>query len=93
MESESSNEYIALVVQLRAAGDGTWYIDIEGTHSAKAIPLAPLTLVVRLWRISGTEALRGSIRLTNSDRWAPLQTNTQIEELVRAWLLSGHTED
>jgi hypothetical protein len=91
MEPNPSGDYIAFVVQLRAAADGTWYIDIEGTHSATAIPLAPLTLVVRLWRISGTEVLRGSIRLPNSDHWAPLQTNTQIEKLVRAWLFGDPT--
>jgi len=91
MEPEPSGEYIAFVAQLRTADDGSWYINIEGTHSATAIPLAPLTLVVRLWRMSDTQVLRGSIRLPNSEHWAPLQTNTQIEELVRACLVGGHT--
>jgi len=93
MESESTGAYIALVVQLRAATDGTWYVTIEGTHSAKAIPLVPLTLVVRLWRITDTEVLRGSIRLHGSDHWAPIQSNTQLEQLARAWLSAGRTKD
>jgi len=93
MESEPTGAYIALVVQLRAATDGTWYMTIEGTHSAKAIPLVPLTLVVRLWRITDTEVLRGSIRLHGSDHWAPIQSNTQLEQLARAWLSAGRTKD
>jgi hypothetical protein len=92
MESEPTGDYIAIVLQLRAATDGTWYVNIEGTHSAKAIPLVPLTLVVRLWRVSGKDVLRGSIRIQGSDHWAPIQSNIQLEELVRAWLLGGHIE-
>src|SRR5262249_47434066 len=92
MESEPTGDYIAIVVQLRAATDGTWYVNIEGSHSAKAIPLVPLTLVVRLWRVNHTEVLRGSIRLLGSDHWAPIQSNTQLEELVRAWLSGGRIE-
>jgi len=88
MESEPTGHYIAIIVQLRAATDGKWYVDIEGTHSARAIPLIPLTLVVRLWRISDTEVLRGSIRLYGSDHWAPIQRNVRLEQLVRAWLSS-----
>src|SRR5262249_46493201 len=91
MDAEPPGEYIAIVMQLRPAIDGTWYVDIEGTHSAKAIPLEPLTLVVRLWRVSDTDLLRGSIRLHGSDHWAPIQSNAQLEELVRAWLSGGRT--
>jgi hypothetical protein len=92
MESEPTGDYIAIVVQLRAATDGAWYVNIEGTQTAKGIPLAPLTLVVRLWRVSDTDLLRGSIRLHGSEQWVPIQSNIQLEALARAWLSSGHTE-
>jgi hypothetical protein len=90
---ESAGDYIAIVVQLRSTADGSWYVDIEGTHNAKAIPLTPLTLVVRLRRVNNTEALRGSIRLHGSDQWVPIQSNIRFQELVRAWLVGKHTED
>jgi hypothetical protein len=91
MGSEHAGDYSGLVVQLRASIDGTWYVDIEGTSSAKAIPLQPMTLVVRLWRASATDVLRGTIRLHGSEHWAPIQSNLQLEELVRAWLLGDST--
>jgi hypothetical protein len=87
----TSGEYISLVVRLQAAADGTWYLYIDGANTPHAIPLAPMTLVVRLWRARPTGPLRGSIRLHGSDRWAPIQSNDQLEELVRAWLLSGES--
>ena len=89
MESEPTGDYIAIVVQLRMAADGTWYVHVEGTDKVEAIPLAPVMLVVRLWRANDTHLLRGTIRLHGSDHWAPIQSNAQLESLVRAWLFSG----
>jgi hypothetical protein len=89
MESEPTGDYIAIVVQFRTAADGAWYVYVEGTDKVEAIPLAPLMLVVRLWRANDTHVLRGTIRLHGSDHWAPIQSNAQLEDLVRAWLLSG----
>ena len=89
MESKQAGDYIAIVVQLRAAAGGNWYVDITGTHHPKALLLMPLTLIMRLWRTGDTQVLRGTIRLQGSDNWAPIQTNAQMEELLRAWLLSG----
>jgi hypothetical protein len=86
MESESTGDYIAIVVQLQVAANGKWYVNIDGTHSAKGMPLMPMTLVVRLRRFHDTEVLRGIIRLHGHDRWAPIQSNIQLEELVRSWL-------
>jgi hypothetical protein len=89
MDSEPAGNYITTVVRVQMAADGKWYVYVEGTNTTQAIPLVPVTLVVRLWRASETGLLRGSIRLHGSDHWAPIQSNGQLEELVRAWLLSG----
>ncbi len=91
MESEPTGNYIAVVVRLQMAADGRWYIYVDGTSTTQAIPLVPVTLVVRLWGASETGPLRGSIRLHGSDHWAPIQSNDQLEKLVRAWLLSGES--
>ncbi|MEO7911034.1 MAG: hypothetical protein ABIV47_15430 [Roseiflexaceae bacterium] len=89
MEAGSSGEYISLVVRLQAAADGTWYVHVDGANTPHAFALTPITLVVRLWHASSTGTLRGSIRLHDSDHWAPIQSNGQLEELIRAWLLNG----
>ena len=91
MEPEPTGNYISLVVRLQMAADGKWYIYIDHTSTTQAIPLAPATLVVRLWRASAIGPLRGSIRLHGSDHWAPIQSNSQLEDLVRAWLSSGES--
>lgn len=89
MESEPAGSYVALVVRLQPAADGRWYVYVDGTDRVDAIPLVPLTLVVRLWRSSDTGVLRGNIQRQGSDQWAPIQSNTHLEELVRAWLFSS----
>ena len=89
MSAESSGEYIALVVRLQANADGNWSVSVDGTTIIHALPLPPLALIVRLWRSVDTGILRGSIRLSQSDQWAPIQSNVQLEQLVQAWLLSG----
>src|SRR5262245_45511010 len=95
MEPSSTGEYIALVVQLQAAADGTWRLLVDGADGMQIFPLLPLTLVIRLWRSSDRRLLRGVLRLGGNDRWAPFQSNAQLEELVRAWLLGGaaHADD
>jgi hypothetical protein len=85
--AESSGEYIALVVRLQANADGDWYVSVDGTTILDALPLRPLSLVVRLWRATNTGILRGNIRLLESDQWVPIQSNAQLEQLVQAWLL------
>ena len=59
---------------------------VDGTIRSEPKPLVALTLIVRLWRAADTGILRGTIRLGDTDYWAPIQSNTQIEELARAWL-------
>jgi hypothetical protein len=89
METDSEGNYITVVVQLQLAADGTWHVSVTGTDSLEVIPLVPVMLVVRLWRAAGTDLLRGTVRLHGSDHWAPIQSNHQLETLVRAWLSSG----
>jgi hypothetical protein len=91
MEPSSPGEYIALVVQLQATTDGTWQVQVDGADGRRVLPLAPLRLIIRLWRSSDRRLLRGVVRLDGNDRWAPLQSNAQLEALVRAWLLGGST--
>jgi hypothetical protein len=89
VDADRADDYIALVVRLQTAADGTWHLSVDGTSGTAAIPLAPVTLVIRLWRGGSSGLLRGRIGLHGSDRWAPFQSNAQLEELVREWLLPG----
>jgi hypothetical protein len=89
VDAEPAGDYIALVVRLQAAADGMWYVHVDGTSQVASIPLAPATLVVRLWRSADTGLLRGTIGLHGSNYWAPIQSNLQLEELTRAWLSIG----
>lgn len=89
MGEAPSGEYISLVVRLQRATDGTWSIFADDAATTHVIPLAPMTLVVRLWRSGPEGILRGSIELQGLNRRAPIQSNSQLEELIRAWLLSG----
>ena len=92
MESDPTGSYISLVMQLETAADGKWYIHVDDAGATRVIPLTPATLVLRLWRVGETGLLRGTIRLRGGDHWAPIQSNTQLEELVRAWLLGGDNQ-
>jgi hypothetical protein len=91
VESEPPGEYLALVVQLRVAADNRWYLAVDGTGPGLpiAIPLKPATLVLRLWRAGATGTLRGTVRLHDSEVWAPIQSNARLEQLVRTWLLGS----
>jgi hypothetical protein len=87
VEPAPEGDYIALVVSLQAAANGVWSIVVDGTPGMRAIPLAPVKLILRLWRAHDSGTLRGTVRLHGTDRWAPIQSNVQIEQLVQAWLL------
>jgi len=67
---------------------------LEGTHAPLDLPLAPLTLVVRVWRSSDSRLLRGQMQIHGSDFWVPIQSHAQLEQLIRTWLLpqsaAGH---
>jgi hypothetical protein len=89
MDAASTGEYIAIVVRLRPSSDGTWYLDIDGTTGARSFPLVPLDLVIRLRKTGDDSILRGTLRLDGDDLLAPFQSNAQLVELVRAWLLRG----
>jgi hypothetical protein len=80
--------YTMLVLQLRPAADGAWEIQVDGTTEPRVVLLAPLTLTVRLWRAPTEGLLRGTLQLQgDGDRWVPFQSTTQLEEVVRRWLL------
>ena len=87
MAAEPNGDYTTLVVRLHMGADGMWYVSVDGTHQLEALPLKPVTLIIRLWQQTGTGFVRGSIRLHDSDQSVPIQTNARLEELVRAWLL------
>lgn len=87
MPAATPGEYCGLVVRVGPGAGGRWYLDIGGTSTATAIPLAPATFVVRLWRIAATGEIRGTIRLAGDEHAAPLRSNAELEALVRAWLL------
>ena len=91
MEAEPPGEYLALVVQIGVADDDRWYLTVDGTEPGlpASFPLQPATLVLRLWRTKATGTLRGSVRLRDGEEWAPIQSNRQLEHLVRAWLAHG----
>jgi|GEM_PF-3202837 len=84
--AQPNGDYTTLVVRVQMAADGMWYVFVDG--SQEALALQPVTFVVRLWQHSGG-VLRGTIRLHNSDQWAPIHSNGQLVELIRAWLGPG----
>jgi hypothetical protein len=88
VDSQAAGHYIALVVRLQPSADGRWTIQVDGTSAVAALPLAPATLVVRLWHTPATGVLRGRVELQGTEAWAPIQSNAQLVALVRAWLMS-----
>jgi hypothetical protein len=89
MEAEAADEYIVLIVRLQAAADGSWELFVDDQTRTQRVPLKPATFIVRLRRIGNQGILRGSVRLDGNDGRAPLQSNVQLEELIRAWLFKG----
>lgn len=76
-----------LVVRLQADAAGQWCIEIEGANQLQPIPLAPITLVIHVWRGTNTKIFRTSVELPGSDHTALIQSNVQLLALIRAWLL------
>jgi hypothetical protein len=89
MEPASAGEYIALVVRLQAADDGSWQLHIDGTAKAQTITLAPTTLIIRLWKSGQRGAMRGTLQIAGDDLVAPFQCNSQLIELIRTSLFGG----
>jgi hypothetical protein len=86
-DDETAGAYLALVIRLEPDQHGQWQISVDGTTVIPPRSLPPTTLIVRLWRTPEAELLRGTIRLgTDDSPWAPIQSNAQLEALVRAWL-------
>lgn len=82
--AESAGEYLNLVIHVQPGQGGVLIID--GTTGQQRIPQTPATLVIRLWRSFETGIVRGSIGLHSTDIVAPIQSNTQLERLIRTWL-------
>ena len=87
MTSASDGDYLALVIRLQPDRNGRWQLSVDGTAHLDPRPVPPTTLVVRLWRASAGGPLRGALSLAgDAERWAPIQTDARIEELLRSWL-------
>jgi hypothetical protein len=89
VEPEPLGEYLSLVVRVHANNDGEWNLSIDGIDETLVLPLVPATFVIRLWRATATGMLRGTIQHIDTDHSAPIQSNSQLEQLVRAWLTIG----
>jgi hypothetical protein len=76
-----------VIVRLQPREDGKWYIHLEGLDPAPSIPLVPATLIVQLWRDSNAKVLRGTVRLHGTGHSATIQSNTQLIDLLRGWLV------
>ena len=85
--AESAGEYLHLVVRIQAGGDDCALL-VNGPAGPQRIALIPATFVIRLWR-SGSAVLRGSISLHGTDVVVPIQSNTSLERLIRAWLFES----
>ena len=76
-----------LVVRLQVDAAGKWSIAIDGASIVQPIPLAPITLVIHVWRAGGTQIFRTSIEIPGSDHIALIQSNAHLLDLIRTWLL------
>jgi hypothetical protein len=90
VDTLDTDGYITLTVQL-VVDDSACSLRVDGLGDPQVIPLKPTTVAIRLWRNGDKGILRGTIRLHGTDFWAPLHSNTLLEQLVRAWLC-GKTE-
>jgi hypothetical protein len=86
MYVQPDDTVIALVVSLSRAADGTWALAVDGANGQALLSLAPATFIVRLRQNNSSGLIRGTIHLHGSAIVAPVQTNQQIEALLRAWL-------
>ncbi len=76
-----------LVVRLQVDSAGEWSIAIDGAPIAQPIPLAPITLIIHVWRANGSKIFRTRIEIPGSEHSALIQSNAQLLDLIRQWLL------
>lgn len=86
MEQPQLGETAALVVRIEETVEGRWQLQVESAESAADLPILPATFIIRVWQASDASVLRGTIHLHGSRHSAAIQSNTQLIELVRAWL-------
>jgi hypothetical protein len=86
---EVVGDYQTLIVRLGTADGGTWHLVVDGSWPMPPIPLAPATLVMRLWRNHESGVLRGSLQLHGSEERALFHCNAALERLVQRWLFGG----
>lgn len=89
METASAGEYIALVVRLQMAADGSWQLYVDGTTKTETIALVPATVIIRLWKSGQRGAMRGTLQVAGDDLVAPFHCNSQLIDLIRRSLLGG----
>ena len=88
MDLAPVGESMDLVVRLQIDAEGKWYVFIDGAHLPQAIPLAPVTLIIHIWRAGDAKILRGSVELHGSRHIVVIQSNAELLDLLRAWLVS-----
>lgn len=88
MDAEPGEGVTSLVVELFEDESRRWRVRVLGQGEPAIFPLAPLTLVLRLWRVPNSEAVRGSVSVDGSDEWAGFQYSDRLAVLVRDWLAS-----
>jgi len=88
MDLQPTGHYLVRVVRLRRATNGAWYLTVAGPDGSWSVPLAPLTLVVRLWQ-TDSGLLRGTIHMPGTDLVVPIHSNANLEALVRVYLATA----
>jgi hypothetical protein len=86
VDGEPGEGATALVVELFADEGRHWQVRVLGQGEPALYALAPVTLVVRLWRVPNSEAVRGSVSVGGSGEWAGFQYSDRLALLVRDWL-------
>lgn len=85
---ESPGEYQSLIVRIANTATGSQLV-IDSDETQQRVALPPAIFVVRLWRDSGTLTLRGYINLHGSDIHAAIQSNADLERLIKVWLFGA----
>lgn len=86
MDAQAGDNYITFIVRLQQSEDGVCRIEVAGAFPVQLVGVTDAPLVIRLWRYRAAGVLRGRIELAGTEYWAPIQSNDQIEALVRQWL-------
>lgn len=81
---QGEGEHAVLVVSLGRSADGVWRVTVNDTVHTTTVDLAPLLVVIRLWKQRRTGIIRGTIEHPASSRRAPFQSNTQLETVIDA---------